>query len=197
MTLNPTLSRIQVHALQLAYRLPAVWMFKAFGAEFEEHAYGLHARDFACFDGLHPNHDARAETMVSDLVWKVLPGGLHRAGRLAAGATYSPPPALQKLPQRVGHLCFQFDAEGWEMLTGAKKTNRKLHEQSLMQTRELPKIVLNDGWSFVMYEPNSRTPFKPGIVAQQVGTISHAPCATPRALRRVRHTPCAMPHALL
>ena len=85
MTLNPTLSRIQVHALQLAYRLPAVWMFKAFGAEFEEHAYGLHARDFACFDGLHPNHDARAETMVSDLVWKVLRGGLHRAGRLAAG----------------------------------------------------------------------------------------------------------------
>ena len=56
------------------------------------------------------------------------------------------------------------------MLTGAKATNRKLHEQSLIQTLQAPTIRANRGWRFIVYEPNSRTPFKPGIVAQQVGS---------------------------
>ena len=141
----------EVRALQIAYRLPAVWMFQAFGTEFEQHAHGLWARDFACYDGLHPNHDGRAERMVSDLVWKALKGGLDGAAALSAqAAAYAMPPALQAMPSRMGQLCFQFDAEGWEMLTGAKRTNRKLHEQSLMQTREMPHILRNDGWQFIM-----------------------------------------------
>ena len=49
-------------------------------------------------------------------------------------------PPLQALPPRVGHVCFTFDAEGWEMLTGAKRTNRKLHEQSLIQTLQAPMV---------------------------------------------------------
>lgn len=170
----------EVRALQLAYRLPAVWMFHAFGAEFETHRHGLWARDFACFDGLHPNHDGRAERMVSDLVWKALKEGLDGAAPLPADARYVLPPSLQTLPNRVGYLCFQFDAEGWEMLTGAKRTNRKLHEQSLIQTREMPTIVRNEGWQFVMYEPNSRTPFKPGIVAHAPGARLHFKLDTSR-----------------
>ena len=39
----------EVRALQTAYRLPAVWMFRAFGEEFETHRHGLYARDFACY----------------------------------------------------------------------------------------------------------------------------------------------------
>ena len=163
----------EVRALQLAYRLPAVWMFRAFGAEFEAHRYGLTAADYACYDGLHPNHDGRAETMVSDLVWSALRQGLEGAATLGADASYTPPSPLQTMPQRIGHLCFQFDAEGWEMLTGAKQTNRKLHEQSLMQTRQMPTIVVNDGWEFIKYEPDSRTPFKPGIVAHRPGARLH------------------------
>lgn len=55
------------------------------------------------------------------------------------------------------------------MLTGSKRTNRKLHEQSLIQTTTAPRIQHNEGWQFVMYEPASRTPFKPGIVASEAG----------------------------
>ena len=64
----------------------------------------------------------------------------------------APPPSNTATSQRgrpnacsskhvAGRLCFQFDAEGWDMLTGAKKSNRHLHEQSLMQTTALPTIV--------------------------------------------------------
>ena len=35
-----------------------------------------------------------------------------------------------------------------------------------MHRLQAPRIVRNRGWSFVMYEPQSRTPFKPGIVAE-------------------------------
>lgn len=216
----------EVHALSMSYRLPAVWMFRAFGPEFERQAYGLSVRDFACYDGLHPNHDGRAEAMVSDLIWEALKRGFgaarglarqgerglrpqrtagrRRNGRLGGGgggagggaggrraggvsdsggtAAYVLPPPLQAMPARVGHVCFTFDAEGWEMLTGAKRTNRKLHEQSLIQTLQAPTILTNRGWSFIVYEPNSRTPFKPGIVASAPGSQLHFEVDTSRAL---------------
>ena len=160
-----------MHALQVAYRLPAVWMFAALGPEFETHAHGLHVRDFACYDGLHPNHDGRSEAMVSDLLWHTIGRGLSAARQLPPTATYIPPSPLQELPRRVGHVCFTFDAEGWQMLTGAKRTNRKLHEQSLIQTLQVPTIRENFGWAFLLYEPLSRTPFKPGIVANTPGSV--------------------------
>jgi hypothetical protein len=173
----------EVNALSLAYRLPSVWMFRAFGAEFEAHRYGLHVRDYACFDGLHPNHDGRAEAMVSDLVWSSLKRGLLAASRLAPGMAYRSPPPLQVMPDKIGHLCFQFDAEGWDMLVGRKRTNRKLHEQSLMQTRAIPHIVVNEGWEFILYEPKSNTPFKPGIVAYRPGARLHFRVDTAGATR--------------
>ena len=67
------------------------------------------------------------------------------------------------------------------MLTGAKATNRKLHEQSLIQTLQAPKITSNAGWSFIVYEPNSRTPFKPGIVALAPGSQLRFEVDTSRA----------------
>lgn len=67
------------------------------------------------------------------------------------------------------------------MLTGAKATNRKLHEQSLIQTLQAPKIISNAGWSFIVYEPNSRTPFKPGIVALAPGSQLRFEVDTSRA----------------
>ena len=160
----------EVRALQVAYRLPAVSLFGAFGAEFESHAHGLHVRDFACYDGLHPNHDGRSEAMVSDLLWHSISRGLDAARKLPPTAQYELPPPLQSLPRRVGHVCFTFDSEGWQMLTGERRTNRKLHEQSLIQTLQAPRIIANSGWTFVMYEPQSRTPFKPGIVANAPGS---------------------------
>ena len=252
----------EVMALQTAYRLPAVWMFRAFGAEFESHRHGLHVRDFACYDGLHPNHDGRAESMVSDLIWSALKRGLDSsrtlgtvplaAARAKVGGTprYVVSPPLQSLPPRVGHVCFTFDSEGWEMLTGdcwracwraclqrlpslallphfalflhrqqctrhparphclpptprvslpaaswpfipplrllshagSKRTNRKLHEQSLIQTLAAPTITHNAGWSFIVYEPNSRTPFKPGIVTTLPGSRLHFQVDTSRAV---------------
>ena len=160
---------MEVRALETAYRLPSVWVFQAFGPEFESHKHGLHVRDFACYDGLHPNHDGRAESMVSDLLWRGLSSGLNAARKLPPTAKYTLSAPLQALPRRVGHVCFTFDAEGWQMLTGEKKTNRKMHEQSMIQTLQAPTILHNDGWNFIMYEPQSRTPFKPGIVANKAG----------------------------
>ena len=65
------------------------------------------------------------------------------------------------------------------MLTGSKKTNRKLHEQSLIQTLAAPKILRNVGWAFIMYEPASRTPF--GIVASRAGAELHVELDTSAA----------------
>ena len=65
---------------------------------------------------------------------------------------------------------------------GSKRTNRKLHEQSLIQTLAAPTITHNAGWSFIVYEPNSRTPFKPGIVTTLPGSRLHFQVDTSRAV---------------
>lgn len=44
------------------------------------------------------------------------------------------------------------------------------------------QILANRGWAFIMYEPSSRTPFKPGIVATTPGSVLHFEVDTSRAL---------------
>ncbi|KAL1526617.1 hypothetical protein AB1Y20_015321 [Prymnesium parvum] len=161
----------EVRVLSRHYGLPAVSLAAAYGREFELHEHGVHLHDFACYDGLHPNHHARAEQMIAAPLIGVLQRGLAAARRLGAPSAYALPAALQRLPPRSGKLCFDFDAEGWSMLTGEKPTNRKVHEQSMLQTAALAHVSRRDGWAFVQYEPASNTPFKPGIVAHRAGAV--------------------------
>ena len=63
-----------------------------------------------------------------------------------------------------------------------KGCNKSRLAVQLIQTLQAPTILTNRGWSFIVYEPNSRTPFKPGIVASAPGSQLHFEVDTSRAL---------------
>ena len=102
----------EVRAIAVQYALPVVSMFATYGVEFATHRHGLHLRDLSCYDGLHPNHDNRAEAMISRPLWRMLSRGLDGARSVANRAAaapgvsreYSLPAPLQHLPSRSGGL---------------------------------------------------------------------------------------------
>jgi len=98
-------------------------------------------------------------------------------GRKAAAATrtgraYVLPPPLGKQPPREGHLCFTFDAEGWQMLQGLRPSSeRPIHQRKVRNVQgSLPLLSLVRGWERVSFEGDSGSRLlKPGIVARTPG----------------------------
>lgn len=83
-------------------------------------------------------------------------------GRKAAAATrtgraYVLPPPLGKQPPREGHLCFTFDAEGWQMLQGLRPSSeRPIHQRKVRNVQgSLPLLSLVRGWERVSFEGDS------------------------------------------
>ena len=162
---------------------------------------GLHLYHWACRDGLHPNDDVRAHKMMGQLVAHAVEAGLRaqrrddgnaigssrrrrRRGRSRGGSSgggagllpsdgdaYVLPLSLRALPRREGLSCFTFDEEGFEIMRGARHSNRLNHEHSVSRVGlgPPPTMLTHDGWNFANYEPNSRSAFKPGVSATQPG----------------------------
>ena len=162
---------------------------------------GLHLYHWACRDGLHPNDDVRAHKMMGQLVAHAVEAGLCaqrrddgnaigssrrrlRRGRSSGGSSgggagllpldgdaYVLPPPLRALSRREGLSCFTFDEEGFEIMRGARHSNRLNHEHSVSRVGlgPPPTMLTHDGWNFANYEPNSRSAFKPGVSATQPG----------------------------
>ena len=162
---------------------------------------GLHLYHWACRDGLHPNNDARAHKMMGQLIAHAVEAGLRaqrrddgnaigsswrrrRRGRSSGGSSgtafgllpsdgdaYVLPPPLRALPRREGLSCFTFDEEGFEIMRGARHSNRLNYEHSVSRVGlgPPPTMLAHDGWSFANYEPNSRSAFKPGVSATRPG----------------------------
>ena len=191
------LTAAEVLKLQQAYGVPVVSAFGAYAEEFEDHAHGgLHLYHWACRDGLHPNGDARAHKMMAQLIAHAVEAGLRAqrrddgngrrvrgrsgggissgggSGLLPSGGDeYMLPPPLRALPRREGLSCFTFDEEGFEIMRGARHSNRLNHEHSVSRVGlgPPPTMLVHDGWTFANYEPNSRSAFKPGVSATRPG----------------------------
>ena len=129
------------------------------------------------------NDDARSERRGR----RALASWRHAHNVAGRTAPLPPPLYLPRCEQRVGMLCFSFDRDGWEAASTARPTSQAalrwqsnlsrglglagVPSLSVLHTGVLPRVERADGWRFVELEATSRTPYKPGIVADRPGAL--------------------------